>query len=56
MIKPIAELGGTWPQDAHTLCSIAVDLRATQTVDGDKGIDRALSKLSLPKRLMLRSL
>jgi hypothetical protein len=34
----------------HTLCAIAVDLRVTQSVDGNKGIDCVPSKASLPKR------
>jgi acetamidase/formamidase len=38
MIKLIGELSGLSPQDAYTLCSIAADLRVTQTVDGNKGI------------------
>lgn len=38
------------PQDAHTLCSIAADLRVTQTVDGNKGIHCVLAKSKLPAR------
>jgi acetamidase/formamidase len=38
MIKLIGEFSGPSAQDAYTLCSIAVDLRVSQTVDGHKGI------------------
>jgi acetamidase/formamidase len=37
------------PQDAYSLCSIAADLRVTQTVDGNKGIHCMLAKSKLPK-------
>jgi tripartite-type tricarboxylate transporter receptor subunit TctC len=37
-------------QTPEALGALAVDLRVTQTVDGDKGIDCVLSKASLPKR------
>lgn len=50
MIKLIGELSGLSPQDAYTLCSIAADLRVTQTVDGNKGIHCVLSKAKLPPR------
>jgi acetamidase/formamidase len=49
MIKLIGEFSGPSPQDAYTLCSIAVDLRIGQTVDGNKGIHCVLSNTSLPK-------
>jgi acetamidase/formamidase len=38
MIKLIGALSGLSPQNAYTLCSIAADLRVTQTVDGNKSI------------------
>jgi len=50
MIKLIGELSGLSPQDAYTLCSIAADLRVTQTVDGNKGIHCVLAKTKLPQR------
>jgi acetamidase/formamidase len=50
MIKLIGELSGLSPQDAYTLCSIASDLRVTQTVDGNKGIHCVLAKTKLPPR------
>jgi acetamidase/formamidase len=50
MIKLIGELSGLSPQDAYTLCSIAADLRVTQTVDGNKGIHCVLAKTKLPPR------
>jgi acetamidase/formamidase len=50
MIKLIGALSGLSPQDAYTLCSIAADLRVTQTVDGNKGIHCVLAKTKLPAR------
>jgi acetamidase/formamidase len=50
MIKLICEISGLSPQDAYTLCSIAADLRVTQTVDGNKGIHCVLAKTKLPAR------
>jgi acetamidase/formamidase len=50
MIKLIGELSGLSAQDAYTLCSIAADLRVTQTVDGNKGIHCVLAKTKLPPR------
>ena len=51
MIKLIGEV--TTPsraQEAYTLCSIAADLRVTQTVDGNKGIHCIIEKSKLPIR------
>jgi acetamidase/formamidase len=48
MIKLIGEPSGLSLQDAYTLCSIAADLRVTQTVDGNKGIHCVLAKTKLP--------
>ena len=48
MIKLIGALSGLSPQDAYTLCSIAADLRVTQTVDGNKGIHCVLAKGKVP--------
>jgi acetamidase/formamidase len=50
MIKLIGERSALSPQDAYTLCSIASDLRVTQTVDGNKGIHCVLPKSKLPTR------
>jgi acetamidase/formamidase len=48
MIALIREHSGLSAQDAYTLCSIAADLRVTQTVDGNKGIHCVLAKEKLP--------
>jgi acetamidase/formamidase len=50
MIVLIGALSGLSRQDAYTLCSIAADLRVTQTVDVAKGIHCVLDKKSLPAR------
>ena len=50
MIKLIGALSGLSPQNAYTLCSIAADLRVTQTVDGNKSILCVLAKTKLPAR------
>jgi len=50
MIRLVGEISGLPAQDAYTLCSIAADLRVTQTVDGNKGIHCMLAKSKLPKR------
>ena len=44
MIDLIVEKTGLSRQDAYTLCSIAADLRVTQTVDREKGIHCVLLK------------
>jgi acetamidase/formamidase len=49
MIRLVGEVSGLQPQDAYSLCSIAADLRVTQTVDGNKGIHCVLAKSKLPK-------
>lgn len=50
MIVLIGEVAGLSREDAYTLCSIAADLRVTQTVNGSKGIHCMLAKkLLLPK-------
>ena len=49
MIRLLGEISGLHPQDAYSLCSIAADLRVTQTVDGNKGIHCMLAKSKLPK-------
>jgi acetamidase/formamidase len=52
MIRLIGEHSGLSAQDAYTLCSLAADLRVTQTVDGNKGIHCVLPKARLPRRAM----
>jgi acetamidase/formamidase len=48
MIKWIGELSGLEAADAYMLCSLACDLRITQTVDGNKGVHAMLSRSLLP--------
>jgi acetamidase/formamidase len=48
MIKWIGELSGLKPADAYMLCSLACDLRITQTVDGNKGVHAMLARSLLP--------
>ena len=48
MIKWICELSGLSPADAYMLCSLACDLRVTQTVDGNKGVHAMLARSLLP--------
>jgi acetamidase/formamidase len=50
MIALIGDLSGLPAQDAYTLCSLAADLRVTQTVDVNKGIHCVLEKKHLPPR------
>ena len=50
MITLIGELTGLAASDAYTLCSLAADLRVTQTVDGNKGIHCVIRKDRLPDR------
>ena len=44
MIALLGEIAGLSAEDAYTLCSIAVDLRVTETVGGNKGIHAMLPK------------
>ena len=44
MIKLICERTNLSREDAYTLCSLAADLRVTQTVNGSKGIHVMLAK------------
>jgi acetamidase/formamidase len=48
MIKLIGERMGLEPADAYMFSSLAVDMRVTQLVDGNKGIHAMLSKRHLP--------
>jgi acetamidase/formamidase len=44
MIRLICERTNLSNEDAYTLCSLAADLRVTQTVNGSKGIHVMLAK------------
>ena len=44
MIRLICERTNLSREDAYTLCSLAADLRVTQTVNGSKGIHVMLKK------------
>ena len=44
MIKLICSRTGLSREDAYTLCSLAADLRVTQTVNGSKGIHCMIAK------------
>jgi acetamidase/formamidase len=44
MIKLVGERLGLSAEDAYMFCSLAVDLRVTQLVDGNKGIHAMLPK------------
>ncbi|WP_340109308.1 acetamidase/formamidase family protein [Pikeienuella sp. HZG-20] len=44
MIALLGETAGLGPEDAYTLCSLAADLRITQTVNGAKGVHCMLEK------------
>ena len=48
MIDLIGEHMGLAPEDAYMFASLAVDLRVTQLVDGNKGIHAMLSKRYTP--------
>jgi acetamidase/formamidase len=48
MIKILSEISNLSPQDAYTLCSIAADLRITQTVDREKGVHCVIARDNLP--------
>jgi acetamidase/formamidase len=48
MVALIAEISGLSRQDAYMLCSIAADLRITQTVDREKGVHCVISREDLP--------
>jgi acetamidase/formamidase len=47
MIALIQELTDLTAEDAYTLCSLAVDMRITQLVDGNKGVHAMLPKALL---------
>ena len=48
MITLIGERLGLSPEDAYMFCSLAVDMRVTQLVDGNKGIHAMLPKRYAP--------
>jgi len=48
MIRWITELSPLGREEAYMLCSLAGDLRVTQTVNGNKGIHMMLDKTLLP--------
>ena len=48
MIRLIVEKAGLSREDAYMLCSLAADLRITQTVNGSKGVHCMLAKQLLP--------
>ena len=50
MIRMICERLNVSPEEAYMLCSLAVDLRVTQLVDGNKGIHAMLAKSLLAGR------
>lgn len=49
MIKLICERSHLTREDAYMLCSLAADLRITQTVNGSKGVHCMLAKSLLPQ-------
>jgi acetamidase/formamidase len=49
MIKLIGEVTGLSREDAYMLCSLAADLRVTQTVNGSKGIHIMIEKALLER-------
>lgn len=44
MIRLLGEAAGLSAEDAYTLCSLAADLRITQTVNGSKGVHCMIEK------------
>jgi acetamidase/formamidase len=50
MINILCEITGLGAQDAYTLCSIAADLRITQTVDREKGVHCVIKRENLPSQ------
>jgi hypothetical protein len=48
MIKLICEISPLTREDAYMLCSLAADLRITQTVNGSKGVHCMLAKKLFP--------
>ena len=50
MVEFLVDRHGLTPEDAYVLCSVALDLRVTQIVDGTKGIHGMLDKSILAER------
>jgi acetamidase/formamidase len=50
MIDFLVERKGLTPGDAYLLCSVAVDQRITQVVDGTKGVHALLARSILDGR------
>ena len=48
MVDFLVRQHGLTREDAYVLCSVALDLRVTQVVDGTKGIHAMLAKSILP--------
>jgi acetamidase/formamidase len=48
MVKTLVRLCRLDPYDAYTLCSLAMDLRISQCVDGNKGVHAMFPKTALP--------
>ena len=44
MIALIVDRAGIRREEAYTLCSLAADLRVTQTVNGSKGVHCMIEK------------
>ena len=44
MMAVLGDKGGLSREDAYTLCSLAVDFRITQSVNGHKGVHGLLRK------------
>jgi acetamidase/formamidase len=44
MVEYLVTVKGLTPQDAYSLCSMAVDLHVTQVVDGVKGVHAMVPK------------
>jgi acetamidase/formamidase len=51
MIVLLGEKGGLSREDAYTLCSLAGDLRVTQTVNGCKGVHMMMAKKLVDRQL-----
>ena len=44
MISLLGSVAGLSPEDAYSFCSLALELRVTQLVDGNKGIHAMMAK------------
>jgi len=50
MIRLICGISDLTREDAYMLCSLAADLRITQTVNGSKGVHCMLAKQLIPPK------